>query len=81
VPIEAYVVGDTPHVGVTDVVDPSLQAAVAAYVPLPLSFTDDGPETDSEDSVGLVVTMGTVHEYAGDSPDFSPVPSSTSPVK
>jgi hypothetical protein len=51
------------------------------YVPLPLSFTDDGPEIDREDNVGLVVTMGTVHEYAGESADFSPVLSSTSPVK
>ena len=41
--IEAYVVGDTLHVGVIDVVVESLHVAVAVYVPVPPSFTDVGP--------------------------------------
>ena len=31
------------HVGVTGVVDPLSHVAVAVYVPVPFSFTDDGP--------------------------------------
>jgi hypothetical protein len=62
VPIEAYVDGDTLHVGVTDVVDPSLQAAVAVYVPLLLSLTDDGPEIDREDNVAATFTIVTARD-------------------
>ena len=47
------------HVGVTDVVVPSLQVAVAVYVPVPPSFTDDGPLTAMLVSVAATFTMVT----------------------
>ena len=45
------------HVGVTAVVVPSLQVAVAVYVPVPPSFTDDGPLTATLESVADTFTM------------------------
>jgi len=57
--IEAYVVGDTLQAGVTDVFVPSLQVAVAVYVPVPPSFTDDGPLTAMLLSVAGTSTMVT----------------------
>ena len=72
------------QVGVTAVVLPSLHVAVAVYVPLLLSFTDDGPEIDRPVSVGGPGggdTVGTVQEYAEAREDFSPVFSTASPVK
>jgi hypothetical protein len=39
----AYVVGVTTQEGVTEEVDPSLQLAVAVYVAVLLSFTEEGP--------------------------------------
>ena len=62
------------HVGVTAVVVPSLQVAVAVYVPVPPSFTDDGPLTATLESVaGGGVTTGTTQDNAGESADSSPV--------
>ena len=49
----------TLHVGVTDVVVVSLQVAVAVYVPVPPSFTDDGPLTAMPLSVAVTFTMVT----------------------
>jgi len=56
---EAYVVGATLHVGVTPVELPSLHVAVAVYVPVAPSFTDEGPEIDRLDSVAVTLTMAT----------------------
>jgi hypothetical protein len=72
------------HVGVTAVVLPSLHVAVAAYVPLPFSFTDEGPEIDRLDRVGKPGgggTGGTVQENGGARDDVSPVFKDTLPVK
>ena len=44
-PAALIVPRDVLQVGVTDVVVLSLQVAVAVYVPVPPSFTDDGPLT------------------------------------
>jgi hypothetical protein len=57
-PIDAYVEFSL-HEGVTVVDVPSLQVAVAAYVALPFSFTDDGPVIDSDDSVAGTSTIVT----------------------
>ena len=63
------------HVGVTDDVVPSLQVAVAVYVPVPPSFTDDGPLTAMLLNVAAAggATVGTIHANAGESADASPV--------
>jgi hypothetical protein len=81
--IEAYVPGVTLQIGVTVVVLLSLHLAAAVYVALFLSFTDDGPEIERTERVGAGggVTVGTVQEYAGARPDFSPVLSTVSTVK
>ena len=42
----------------TDVVVLSLQVAVAVYVPVPPSFTDDGPLTAMLVSVAATFTIG-----------------------
>ena len=47
------------QVGVTDVVELSLHVAVAVYVPVPPSFTDDGPLTAMLVSVAATFTMVT----------------------
>jgi len=74
VPIEAYVVGETLHVGVIAAVVPLSHVPVAVYVDVLLSFTDDEPLTAMLVSVaGGGVTTGTTQEYAGESADSSPV--------
>jgi len=81
--IEAYAEFSL-QVGVTVVVDPSLQVAVAVYDPLLLSFTDAGPAIAMLDKVagpGGGETTGTYQEYAEASVDLSPVFSTASPVK
>jgi hypothetical protein len=72
-PIDAYDEFSL-HEGVTGDVVLSLQVAVAAYVALPFSFTDDGPAIDSEE------TVGTFHAKAVARADFSPVLSTASAV-
>jgi len=47
------------HTGATEVVVPSLHKAVAAYVAVPFSLTDDGPAIDSEDKVAAMSTIVT----------------------
>jgi len=62
----------TLHVGVTEEVVLSLQVAVAVYVPVPPSFTDDGPLTDMLLSVAWDgVAEGTTHAYPGESAEIS----------
>jgi hypothetical protein len=62
------------QVGVTEVVVVSLQVAVAVYVPVPPSFTDDAPLIAMLLSVTTGgVTIGTTHGNAGESADSSPV--------
>src|SRR5512139_3476638 len=61
--MEAYVVGETLQVGATVVVELSLHVAVAAYVPLLLSFTDEGPEIDRPVNVGAEVEIVTANAF------------------
>ncbi|MCP2500335.1 MAG: hypothetical protein NCA08_02020 [Deltaproteobacteria bacterium] len=58
-PAALIVVGDTLQAGVTDVFVPSLQVAVAVYVPVPPSFTDVGPLTAMLVSVAATFTTVT----------------------
>ena len=73
-PAALIVPRDALQVGVTDVVELSLQVAVAVYVPVPPSFTDDAPLIAILVSVTTGGAMtGTTQEYAGESADSSPV--------
>ena len=55
--MDTYVVGETLQVGVTAVVVLSLHVAVAVYVALLISFTEEGPEIDRPVSdAGSIVT-------------------------
>jgi hypothetical protein len=47
----------TLQVGVTAVVELSLQLAVAVYVPVPYSLTDDGPSTERPVKVAAGVEL------------------------
>jgi hypothetical protein len=55
------------HAGVTAVVLLSLHVAVAVYVPVLFSFTDEGPEIDR------AVKFGITQGYGEARPDSSPV--------
>ncbi len=50
----------TLHAGTTDVVVLSLHVAVAAYVPVAPSFTEEGPEIAMPESVGGTLTIVTL---------------------
>jgi len=65
--------GDTLHTAATVVVVLSLHKAVAVYVAVPPSFTDEGPLTVTPVSTGGPPDAGTSQAYAGASADSSPV--------
>jgi hypothetical protein len=62
VPIDAKVVGETLHTGVTEEVVLSLQVAVAAYVSLPVSGTVEGPAMERPVKTGGTSTIVTPRE-------------------
>jgi len=70
------------HAGLTAAVVPLSHVPVAVYVPVPPSFTDEGPLTVTEVSTGGGgAPAGTTHGNAGESDDSSPVSRTAFAVK